>query len=340
MKSIKKLLRYVKPYTWFAILGPFMMCIEVAMDLLQPTIMQMMIDVGIANGDHGYVIKLGIWMLISAVIGLLGGMGSSIYSTKAAVNFAADIRRDVFKKISEFSSGNTDSFGIGKLITIATSDIASVQGALMMTLRVFVRGPLLFVGSIVIVWMTARELFPVLLVTLPFLMAAIIFFSLKSAALFGKVQSAMDSVNKKLQETLAGIRVIKAFGRSGHERAFFNEVNSELTKRNLKAEQVIFTLMPITMFVVNVGIVAGLWTGAIKVDSGAIQVGVILAFINYLNIMMNGLMSSTHVLMQISKAFPSAGRIVTVLETERDIKEAKAEKDAQKEADKAAKDAK
>lgn len=321
MKPMKKLFQYVKPYTLFAILGPLLMCIEVAMDLLQPTIMQHIIDTGIADNDNAYVIKLGLLMLLSAFIGLIGGAGSSIYSTKTAVHFAADIRRDVFRKTGQFSNQNTDSFGTGKLITIITNDIATVQQALMMTLRVFVRGPLLFIGSVVIVWFTARELFPVLFVTIPILIVLIYYFSFKSGKLFAKVQQAMDRVNTKLQETLAGIRVIKAFKREEYEKENFKTVNDLLTKRNMSAEQVILTLMPILMFVVNIGIVAGLWMGAIKVTEDTLQVGVILAFINYLNIIMNGLMSSSNVLMQITRSVPSADRIVQVLDTKIDITE-------------------
>ncbi|MGM0904745.1 MAG: ABC transporter ATP-binding protein [Bacillota bacterium] len=321
MKYMMSLLQYLKPYKLFAILGPLLMCIEVAMDLLQPTIMQMIIDKGIANSDNAYVVKLGLLMLLSAFIGLIGGVGSSIYATKAAVNFATDIRRDVFRKTEQFSNRNTDSFGTGKLITIVTNDLAAVQQALMMTLRVFVRGPLLFIGSVVIVWVTARELFPVLFVAIPILIICIYFFSVKSGKLFGLVQKAMDLVNTKLQESLAGIRVIKAFDRGDYEKGQFTTVNASLTNRNLSAEQVVFTLMPIMMFVVNVAVVVGLWLGAVKVNEGTLQVGVILAFINYLNIMLNGLMSSSNVLMQITRSFPSAKRIQQVLQTEIEIKE-------------------
>ena len=321
MISIKKLLRFMKPYTAFAILGPFLMCIEVAMDLLQPTFMQKMIDVGIANQDNSYVIKLGLITLLSALIGLIGGAGSSVYAAKAAVHFSTDIRRTVFKKTERFSNQNIDKFGTGKLITILTNDISTLQQAVIMTLRIFVRGPLLFVGSVVIVWFTARELFPILLVSIPILIAFIYFFSVKSGKLFTKVQQAMDQVNTKLQEMLAGIRVIKAFDRHEYEKGHFKTVNDLLTKRNMTAEQLILTLMPIMMFVVNMGIVAGLWFGVIKINEGTLQVGVILAFINYLNIMMNGLMSSSHVLMQIARSFPSAERIVRVLETNIDITE-------------------
>ncbi|HVI21633.1 MAG TPA: ABC transporter ATP-binding protein [Bacillus sp. (in: firmicutes)] len=321
MNSLSRLLPYIKPYTLIAFLGPLLMCIEVSMDLLQPTIMQHIIDTGIGGNDNAYVIKLGLLMLLTAFIGLIGGVGSSIYSTKAAVHFATDIRRDVFRKTEKFSGQKTDSFGTGKLITIVTNDIAVVQQAFMMTLRVFVRGPLLFIGSVIIVWLTARELFPVLLVAIPILMIFIYYFSAKSGKLFVKVQKAMDGVNTKLQETLSGIRVIKAFDRQEYEQDHFKRINDVLTKRNMSADQVIFTLMPIMLFVVNVGVVVGIWLGAIKVNEGTLQVGVILAFINYLNIIMNGLMSSSHVLMQITRAFTSADRIVQVLETEIDITE-------------------
>ena len=305
----------------FAILGPLLMCVEVAMDLLQPTIMQHLIDDGIANNDQSYVIKLGVLMLVTAVIGLIGGVGCTIFSTKAAVNFAADIRSDVFKKTGQFSSKNTDTFGVGKLITIVTTDITAIQQALMMTLRVFVRGPLLFIGAVAIVWITARELFPVLFVAIPILMAFIYFFSAQSGKLFGKVQKAMDQVNTKLQETFAGIRVIKAFDRQPYEMSAFKKVNDHLTERNLSAELVILSLMPIILFIVNIGVVVGMWMGAIKVNENTLQVGVILAFINYLNIIMNGLVSSTHVLMQITRSFTSAKRIGQVLDTAIDIEE-------------------
>ena len=321
MKSLKKLLQYLKPYTVFAILAPLLMCLEVAMDLLQPTIMQHIIDNGIAQNDNAYVIRMSILMLVTAFFGLIGGAGCTVYSSKAAVNFAADIRRDVFQKTQQFSSGNTDSYGSGKLITIVTNDVTAVQQALMMTLRIFVRGPLLFIGSVIIVWVTARELFPVLLVTIPILMAFIYFFSSRTGKLFVKVQKAMDKVNTKLQETFSGIRVIKAFNRKHYEVESFKEVNDTLTKRNMAAEQVILSLMPVMLFVVNVGVVFGMWMGAIKVDEGTMQVGVILAFINYLNIIMNGLISSSHVLMQITRSFTSANRIQQVLDTKIDIQE-------------------
>lgn len=319
MKSFRKLLQYLKPYMFFAIIGPLFMVLEVAMDLIQPTIMQHIIDVGIANRDLNYVIKMGLLMIGAAAIGLVGGLGCMMYSTKAAVNFATDIRKDVFTKIETFSSKNRDSFGTGKLLTIVTNDITSIQAAMTMTLRVLVRGPLLFIGSIIIVFVTARELFPILLVVVPVLLVAIVLIAGQASGSFKRVQEALDKVNTKLQENLSGVRVIKAYVRQKYEISQFEKVNTSLTGINIRAIQIISLMMPIIMLVVNGGIVATLWIGGEKVFNGTLQVGAILAFINYLNIILMSLMSISMVFIQIARAFPSADRVQQVLHTEVDI---------------------
>ncbi|QUG84117.1 ABC transporter ATP-binding protein [Bacillus nitratireducens] len=320
MKPFRKLLQYLKPYMFFAIIGPLFMVLEVAMDLIQPTIMQHIIDVGIANRDLNYVIKMGLVMIGAAAIGLVGGLGCMMYSTKAAVNFATDIRKDVFAKIETFSSKNRDSFGTGKLLTIVTNDITSVQSAMTMTLRVLVRGPLLFIGSIIIVFVTARDLFPILLVVVPVLLVAIVLIASQASGSFRRVQEALDKVNTKLQENLSGVRVIKAYVRQKYEISQFEKVNKNLTGINIRAIQIISLMMPIIMLVVNGGIVATLWIGGEKVFNGTLQVGAILAFINYLNIILMSLMSISMVFIQIARAFPSADRVQQVLHTEVDIK--------------------
>ena len=303
----------------FAIIAPLMMLLEVAMDLVQPTIMQHIIDNGIARDDTSYVIQMFGLMILCAVIGLVGGAGCSIYASKTAINFAADIRADLYETITYFSNSNKDHFTLGKLITNITSDVEMLQRALTMLLKIFVRGPFTFIGAIVIVFLTARELFPILLVVVPILAFSIFFFTKLSGKLFLKVQEAVDSVNTKVQENLAGIRVIKAYNRKNHQIHQFTDVNEHLMKRNTHADQIIGILMPLTAFVVNMGIIAALWMGAFKVENGTIEVGVILAFINYLMMIMGGLMSSSNVLMQIARAVPSANRIVAVLEEQSEI---------------------
>ncbi|UPW85065.1 ABC transporter ATP-binding protein [Lysinibacillus sp. Ag94] len=322
MQAIKQLGGFLGPYKFFTLIAPLLMVLEVTMDLLQPTIMQHMIDTGIANSDNPYVLKMFIWMLMSAVFGLVGGIGCSYYSSKAAIHFASDVRQALYEKMMTYSAKERDAFTTGKLITILTSDVESVQRAFMMTLRIFVRGPLLFIGAVIIVFVTARELFSILLIIVPILIMAMYFFTKYSGVLYRRVQEAIDGVNTKLQENLAGIRVVKAFRRETQQIEQFSGLNDTLTKRFITAEQIVGVLVPFTMFVVNLAIVAALWLGAIKVEAGTLQVGVILAFINYLTIILNGLMTSSMVLMQIARAIPSGERIVDVLNKEVAVKEA------------------
>lgn len=320
MQAVLKLTRYIKPYMAFAIIAPLMMLLEVSMDLIQPTILQHIIDNGIAKNDTPYILKMFGLMIGAAVLGLIGGVGCSVYASRAAVNFAADIRRDLYETITYFSNRSKDKFTLGKLITNLTSDVEMLQRALTMLLKIFVRGPMMFIGAIIFVYVTARDLFPILLVVVPILAVSMYFFTMISGKLFHKVQKVVDQVNTKVQENLAGIRVIKAYNRKKHQIEGFTDVNTQLMKRNIAADQIIGILMPLTMFVVNMGIIAALWLGAIKVESGSIQVGVILAFINYLMMVMNGLMSSSMVLVQLARAIPSAERIVQVLEEKTEVK--------------------
>ncbi|MEO4055228.1 ABC transporter ATP-binding protein [Solibacillus sp. CAU 1738] len=319
MQAVLKLTKYLKPYMAFAIIAPLMMLLEVGMDLIQPTILQHIIDDGIAKDDTLYILKMFGLMIGAAVLGLVGGIGCSVYASRAAVNFATDIRHDLYETIIYFSSSSKDKFTLGKLITNLTSDVEMLQRALTMLLKIFVRGPMMFIGAVVIVFFTARELFSILLVVVPILAVSVYFFTMISGKLFSKVQLVVDKVNTKVQENLAGIRVIKAYNRKQHQIDGFADVNTELMKRNITADQIVGILGPLTMFVVNLGMIAALWLGAIKVDSGTIQVGVILAFINYLMMVMNGLMSSSMVLVQLARAMPSAERIVRVLEEQTDI---------------------
>ena len=320
MQAVFKLIKYLKPYAIFAVIAPIMMLFEVAMDLVQPMILQHIIDNGIAENDSAYIIKMFCLMIAAAIAGLIGGAGCSFFASRAAVNFATDVRQDLYEVITYFSNSSKDKFTLGKLVTNLTNDVDALQKALTMLLKIFVRGPMMFIGAIIMVFVTARELFGILLVVVPILVASVYFFTMLSGKLFLKVQLVVDQVNTKMQENLAGIRVIKAYNRKNHQVQQFTDVNTRLMKRNIYADQVVGILPPLTMFVINLGIVAAMWMGAIKVDNGSLEIGVILAFTNYLMMVMQGLVSSSMVLMQLARAVPSAGRIVAVLEEERDIK--------------------
>lgn len=307
--------RYLAPYKVAAILAPLFMVFEVTMDLIQPTIMQHIIDDGIAAQDHHYVLKMFLFMILAAIGGLIGGIGCSIFASRAAVNFATDLREAVFAATMFFSSKNKQDIGAGTLITNVTSDVETLQKAVLMTLKVFVRGPLLFIGAVVIVFLTARELFSLLLIIVPILLVLIVVFTMLSSKVFGHVQKQMDRVNTFMQENLAGVRVVKAFNRSKHQITQFTAINDDLAARSIRAEKVVGVLSPLSMFIINMGMMVALWMGVIKVENGTLEVGVILAFINYLTIIMNGIMSSSNVLIQIARAVPSAKRLQRVLTT-------------------------
>lgn len=314
-----RLLRYLAPYKMFAILAPLFMVLEVTMDLLQPTIMQHIIDDGIAHGDDAYVLRMFGLLMLVVCVGLIGGVGCSIFSARAAVNFSTDLRKDLYDIMTVLSVKNKEQVGIGRLITNLTSDVETLQKAVLMMLKIFVRGPLLFIGAIIVVYMTARELFHLLVVIVPILMVLIVLFTTLAGQVFAGVQRAIDDVNTYMQENLAGVRVIKAFNRGAEQIASFQKMNALLMHRNRTAEHVVGVLSPLSMFVINIGIAAALWSGAIKVEQNTLEVGVILAFINYLTIIMNGIMSSSNVLIQIARAIPSAHRIQEVMDMDNEI---------------------
>ncbi|QBD86511.1 ABC transporter ATP-binding protein [Clostridium tetani] len=321
MASFKRIFAYLKPYKFLAIMGPLFMVLEVAMDLYQPRLMQNIIDIGIANRDLSYVLKIGSLMILIAFLGLFGGVMCIILSTKAGVNLSTDIRRDLYKKIQKFSGENIDKFQSGKLITILTNDVNSIQMAVMMMLRIVVRAPLLFIGSIVMVVISAYELSPILLGVIPLILIVIILLGKRVGSLFKRVQEALDRVNMSIQENLSGIRVVKAFVREDYEIKKFEKVNENLTLTNIDAMKLISILIPIVSLIINAAMIAALWIGAVNVSKGTIQIGQIMAFLNYLIQILISLMMIAMIFVHITRAVPSMERTIEVLDTEITIKD-------------------
>lgn len=321
MASFKRIFAYLKPYKFLAIMGPLFMVLEVAMDLYQPRLMQNIIDIGIANRDLSYVLKTGSIMILIAFLGLFGGVMCIMLSTKAGVNLSTDLRRDLYKKIQKFSGENIDKFQSGKLITILTNDVNSIQMAVMMMLRIVVRAPLLFIGSIVMVVISAYELSPILLGVIPLILIVIILLGKRVGGLFKKVQESLDNVNTSIQENLSGIRVVKAFVREDYEIKKFEKVNENLTLTNIDAMKLISILIPIVSLIINAAMIAALWIGAVNVTKGTIQVGQIMAFLNYLIQILISLMMIAMIFVHITRAVPSMERTVEVLDTEITIKD-------------------
>ena len=223
MKSGLKLVRFLKPYWRWAALAPFLMMLEVVMDLMQPRMVQRIVDEGIAHLDLTLVIQTGLLMVGLAVIGALGGMSNGIFAEMAAQGFGADLREALFRKVQTFSFGNLDELETGQLITRLTNDVTQVQEAIVMILRILVRAPLLLVGSLIMAIITSPQLAFLPLVLMPIELVAVIWIVNKATPLFTSVQERLDALNEVMQENLAGVRVVKAFVRARHEEARFGQ---------------------------------------------------------------------------------------------------------------------
>ncbi len=319
MSSLRTLIGYMRPYWVAALLAPLLMALEVTMDLAQPRLLQDVVDIGIANKDLASVLHTGYLMIGAAVIGAIGGVGCTVFATIAAQNFGADIRGDLFRKVQTLSFGDLDRLQTGRLVTRLTNDVEQVQEAAGMFLRILVRAPLLVIGSLIMALLTSPSLSLILVAMAPLLAVLFALIMGKAHALFTAVQDRLDRVNVVLQENLAGVRVVKAFVRAPQEIARFGDANEQLKDTTIVAQTLVAGMQPIMMLMVNIGVVAILWFGGIQVVHGDLQVGKILAFINYLMQMLTSLMFVGMMVMRVARADASAERLREVLDTEPEV---------------------
>lgn len=320
--EMKKLLSYLKPYWKAALLAPILMLIEVICDLSQPTLLASIVDNGVAKSNLPYILNTGVLMLGIALIGMAGGMGCSVASSIASQNFGASLRSAVFKKIQLLSPLNIDRFKTSSLVTRLTNDITQLQTVVLMSLRIMVRAPLLFIGGIIMAVSLNARLALILTVSIPLLAAVIYYRMKKSTPLFSYMQEKLDRVNAVIRENLSGIRLIKAFVRADHEKKRFATANDELMYATLRAFNLVITMMPIVMLIMNFSIVAVLWFGGWDIDRGNMEVGEIIAFVNYITQILFSLMMIGNILLFVSRASASAERVNEVLDTDIDIKNA------------------
>lgn len=315
-----KLIRFLKPHWKMALLAPAMMLIEVLMDLYQPVLMATIVDDGIPAGDTAYIVQTGLKMISVAAIGFLGGFGCTIASSIASQNFGADVRLSLFKKIQAFSFANLDFFRTSSLITRLTNDVTQVQQIVLMSLRMMVRAPLLAIGGIIMAVSINARLAAILLISIPILAVLMAIVIQKGFPLFKAVQKKLDRVNTVMRENLAGVRVVKAFVRSNMEKKRFGTANDDLMEITMKASRLVALSMPMIMLIMNLSVVAVLWFGGIQINQGTIQVGEVMAFINYMTQILMSLLSVAFIFMGLSRSKASGERIAEVLDTEIDIK--------------------
>ncbi len=321
MPATRKLAHFLKPYAHWAVLAPLLMMLEVVMDLMQPRMIQRIVDQGLARGDMPLVLHTGLLMVGFAAIGVFGGIGCTLFSTLAAQGFGADLRATLFAKVQSLSFGNLDRLETGRLITRLTNDVTQVQELVMMMLRIMVRAPLLMIGSLIMAVLTSPTLALLFLVLIPLVLAVTLWFINKAHPLFSEVQRRLDALNTIMQENLAGVRVVKAFVREPHEIGRFRAANRELMQQNIVVAQVLALNMPLVMMIMNVGVVAALWWGGIQVTLGSLQLGQIIAFINYLTQTLFSIMMVSMLTMRLSRSEASAERIQEVFESQPEVED-------------------
>jgi len=293
----------------------------VVTDLFIPRLIQTIIDDGIANKDIGVIFRTSLLMIGASILSALLAIANTLYSVKTSRGFEADLREALFKKIQTFSFGNLDDLTTGQLLTRLTSDLSQVQMIVTMSLRMFTRAPLMFLGSFGIMFATNPDLAVVVLALLPITAILVYFFVRIVRPLFTEVQERLECLNQVLQENLSGIRVVKAFVRREHENERFEEANSKLYDTSVRMSQYISIFFPIVMALMNMGTVAIIYFGGIQVFQGTTSLGQIMAFTNYLFSTMFPVLMLSMMAGQISAASASATRIMEVLDVEPEVKD-------------------
>jgi len=321
LRSGLKLAGFLRPYWRWVLLAPLWMVLEVALDLLQPRMVQRIVDEGIARLNMPLVMQTGLLMVGMALLGAVGGGTNGICAAKAVQGFGADLREALFRKVQTLSFGNLDHLGTGPLITRLTNDVTQVQEAIMILLRVLVRAPLLLVGSLMMAVVTSPQLAWVPLALIPVLLVIIAWVFTRATPMFAQVQARLDALNAVMQENLAGVRVVKAFVRAQHEEARFGAANDSLMDQVIRVARTIALAGPFMMTTMNLGVIAVLWFGGIRVVQGSMHIGQIIAFANYMLTTLFSLMMVSMLVMQVARAAASAQRIRGVLASEPEVQD-------------------
>ncbi|MFX3633854.1 MAG: ABC transporter ATP-binding protein [Candidatus Pristimantibacillus sp.] len=316
-----KLFRFLQRYRLFVVLVLIFVFLQTLSDLYLPTLMADIVDIGLQKGDNAYIWKIGGFMLLIAAAGGICSIAASYFSSKAAVGFGKTVRSKVFAHVENFSLQEFDKIGTASLITRTTNDITQVQQVLIMILRMMVMAPMMCIGGIIMAVSKDAKLSLIFVIVLPVLAGAIWAVVRKGIPLFKAMQLKIDKLNLVLREGLTGIRVIRSFDRIDHENKKFDNANADLTNTAVKVNKIMAVLMPLMMLVMNLSTVAIIAIGGIRIDNGDLQVGSLMAFIQYAMQIMFSLLMVSMMLVMIPRAQASAVRINEVLEMEVTVKD-------------------
>ena len=310
-----KLLKYLKHYKVQSVLAPLFKLLEAGFELIVPLVVSAIINsIDGGSKDVSFVIYACLILVALGVVGLISAVSAQYFAAKAAVGFSKELRHDLFNKIQLLSYSEIDRLGTGKMITRMTSDVNQVQSGVNMVLRLFMRSPFIVFGAMIIAFfinVIAGEIFAVSIAVL----CAIVFgIMLISIPLYKKVQGNLDNITVSTRETLTGSRVIRAFCKEEDEIRDYNRKNAELTRSQLFVGKISALMNPLTYAVINVAIIALLYTGAIKFDAGALDRGQVVALYNYMSQILIELIKLANLIITVTKSFACAGRIAEVLE--------------------------
>lgn len=316
---MKRYWKYIKPYLPAFIIGPLMMIVEVIGEVVLPKLMANIINVGVSNGSAGYITGTGALMILVALLMMAGGVGGAYFGAKAAVSFAADLRKDAFDKVQTFSFANLDQFSTGSLVTRLTNDITQVQNLINMALRMMLRAPGMLIGALIMAFVMNAGLAVIVLIVIPILVGAIAVLIKIAFPKFKIMQKKLDALNSNIQEMLTNVRVIKSFVRGDYEEKKFAASNEDLKQTSLGAFKTIIIVMPLMMLMMNATTLAVVWFGGRQIIAGNMQVGDLTAFTTYIVQILMSLMMLAMVILQSSRALASLSRIREILDTEVDL---------------------
>ncbi len=317
-----KLFRFLKPYRVPIGIVFVLVFFQSLANLYLPTLMADIVDTGIIKGDTAYILRIGGFMLLVTIGGVLCAIAASFYSARIAIGFGRIIRAKLFTHVENFSLHEFDSIGTASLITRTTNDTTQVQQVVIIILNMMISAPLMFIGGIILAISQDATLSWVLVGIIPILLVAIFVIMGKAIPLFQVLQKKLDRLNLVLDEGLTGVRVIRAFDRIDHEKERFDEANLDLTNTAIKVNRIIAALFPILMLVLNLSTITIFWFGSIRINNGDMQVGNLLAFLQYAMQILFALLMLSMMFIMLPRAAASATRINQVLDMEPEIKDA------------------
>lgn len=311
---MKRLFKYLKDYKKESILAPLFKLLEAAFELMVPLVMASIIDVGIETGNNAHIIKMGLCLLALAAVGLISAVTAQFFAAKAAVGFSTGLRAALFGHIQSLSFTNMDKAGTSTMITRMTSDVNQVQSGVNMTLRLFLRSPIIVFGAMIMAFTIDVKMALIFVAAIPLLAIVVFGIMLITMPLYKKVQAGLDKVLGITRENLTGVRVIRAFHQEETEGARFAESNQMLTAMQMVVSRISALMNPVTYIIVNGAVMLLIYQGAIKVNIGELSQGQVIAILNYMSQILVELVKLANLIILMTKAFACADRVAAVFE--------------------------